>query len=529
MLKVLIVDDEPVISQGLMVLLDWEEEGYEIVKIAGNGQEALDYLRENQVDLILADIKMPVMNGIELLRHLYEEEISDAARIILSGFNDFAYAQNALRYGCMDYLLKPVKKEDLLQVLRRINNISETARQEKESRRQMEEDYLRSTMKSLLFGSVAEKDVEYIASKIQMSGDVRFISISLNQRNEEEESETEINQRYRKLYEVCCDYLKNDADKCIDIISQEEKDSEVGLILAGSMLEASGQSEEAYLMHLQQYITAVLETEVCLFVGKKVPGLSRLSQSYGTVRMLKPLEGFQIHKSIYYYEKEMQVRQSGMVICKDQLDQLIQKIVQNNPVEIKNGVNSLFAEMEKHGMNTDIIRLNTNYLLFSLIHLATEQDGDVDQDKVIHYISDSSFTDGAMRGSSTHLQRFCCEYAEYLDQLRKEDSKGILQDIEKEIRNNYSSNLTLKDLGKKFYLNSSYLGQLFRKKYGMSFKDYLNQYRINEAARLLMMTDKKVSDISEAIGYKDHDYFIRKFIEIKGCTPTKYRQNKNIL
>lgn len=102
MLKVLLVDDEPFILQGLKVLIDWNAEGYEVVGAVRTGQEAIDYLKENPVDLVMTDIKMPVMSGIELLEEVRRDQISDAYFIILSGYNDFAYAQQAVRYHCID-------------------------------------------------------------------------------------------------------------------------------------------------------------------------------------------------------------------------------------------------------------------------------------------------------------------------------------------------------------------------------------------------------------------------------------------
>ncbi|MBR6469256.1 MAG: helix-turn-helix domain-containing protein, partial [Lachnospiraceae bacterium] len=129
------------------------------------------------------------------------------------------------------------------------------------------------------------------------------------------------------------------------------------------------------------------------------------------------------------------------------------------------------------------------------------------------------------KGTRTHLKRFALSYADYLAQLRKNVSRGVLQEIEREIKTNYAENLTLKDLSKKYYVNPSYLGQIFRKKYDQSFKDYLCTVRINEAASMLVKSDDKISLIAEKVGYKDTDYFIQKFIEIKGCTPAKYRKN----
>ena len=117
------------------------------------------------------------------------------------------------------------------------------------------------------------------------------------------------------------------------------------------------------------------------------------------------------------------------------------------------------------------------------------------------------------------------EYSDYLTQLKKDSGHRGLKDVERYIQDHYAENLTLRDLGKMYYINSSYLGQLFHKKYGLSFKDYLNNCRINAAAEMLLKSDRKVADIAAEVGYKDIDYFVSKFIEINGCTPTKYRRN----
>lgn len=100
----------------------------------------------------------------------------------------------------------------------------------------------------------------------------------------------------------------------------------------------------------------------------------------------------------------------------------------------------------------------------------------------------------------------------------------MLTEIEREVQEHYAQNLTLKELGEKYYVNSAYLGQLFRKKYGQSFKDYLNGYRIEQAADRLLRTNEKIYEIAEAVGYHDMDYFVNRFIAAKGCTPAKFRK-----
>ena len=181
-------------------------------------------------------------------------------------------------------------------------------------------------------------------------------------------------------------------------------------------------------------------------------------------------------------------------------------------------------ELRRMGAMGEMINLNINYLLFQLIHVATKQDDCVNQEEILHLISESAFEDGAMRGSKIHLARFACEYAEYLAQLRTNVSRGVLAMIEQEAKARFAENLTLRDLGQKYFINNAYLGQVFRKKYNQSFKDYLNNYRIEQAAQMLLRTDDKIYKIAEDVGYKNTDYFINKFIAAKGCTPSKFRK-----
>jgi two-component system response regulator YesN len=176
------------------------------------------------------------------------------------------------------------------------------------------------------------------------------------------------------------------------------------------------------------------------------------------------------------------------------------------------------------GIAGEVMRLNINYLLFQLLHLASELDDSVNQEEILRMISEGTFEAGILRGSKAHLCRVACEYGDYLAQMRKDSSRGILGKVEKEIRERYAENLTLKEFGEKYYLNGAYLGQLFRKKFGQSFKDYLNNCRIEQACHLLLRTDKKIYQIAEMVGYRDLDYFVNRFISVKGCTPAKFRK-----
>lgn len=525
MLKVLLVDDEPFISQGLSVLFDWNEEGYEIVHTAVNGREAFEYLGENHIDLVIADIQMPEMTGLELLEKVRETNRSDAHFVMLSGYSDFNYAKQAIRWGCMDYLLKPVAKEELLGILRKVAHDSEDLRIGKQEQRKLERAYIEKNLIALLVGKYDQMNLDYVRNHMRLSDGVRYVDITYCDMNEDDVQDDDMQRRlYRSLYEACSELLGEDETHAIFDASQDEKVYDAGFIYCDFMAQERRESEEEYLEELRMKLEKRLGRPLCMLIGKKVANLSNVSKSYSTARILKSLEAFHEKKTLHFYEDEVQVGQGGVVLCKNSLDALLTAIEENEAVKIHECVDCLYEELKGLGVASDVVNLNINYLLFQLIHLATEQDDEVNQEEILHFVSESSFEEGVMRGSSRHLTKFACEYAEYLAQLRKNVSRGVLDAIEREIKENYAENLRLRDLGKKYYVNSSYLGQLFRKKYGQSFSDYLTEYRMTEASKLLLKTDMKVNRVAEAVGYKDSDYFIRKFIELKGCTPSKFRK-----
>ena len=520
MLKVLLVDDEYYIAQGMEVLIDWNAEGYEISAVASNGQEALEFLKKNSVDLVIADVMMPVMTGLELLETVKNEHISDASFVILSGYDQFSFAQKALRYGCIDYLLKPVEKESLIAILRKFSHISENARLEQK----YEEAYLIQKVTALLHGK-SGVDLDYVRGHMRLSEGVRYVEIEMADSDNEENDEADLNIFRERLYQACCQLLEKDSGHCLPDIYRNSMRSGIGFVFCSYMAGERQCTETQYIQQIHKNLGISLQREVRLFAGKRVRDIEDISQSYESVNILKNLQAFRYQKPVYYYEDEMQEQQEKELLCKRNLDALIQVIEGNEPDRIRREVDALFAAMQMKKLDRRGINVNVNYLLYHLIHLASKLDSEADQEEILQFISVSSFEEGLLRGSSMHFSNFACEYADYLTQIRRSVPSGILGDIEKEIREHYADNLTLQGLGRKYYINSSYLGQLFRKTYGQSFKNYLTGYRINEASRQLLYTDKKIGEIAEDVGYRDIDYFIARFVELKGCTPTRFRKS----
>ncbi len=377
-MRVLLVDDEPFITQGLKLLLDWKAEGCEIAGCVQNGLEAIAFLKKEKVDLIVTDIRMPRCDGLELLERTKNEGLSDAYFIMMSGFDEFGYAQKALRFGCVDYIVKPVDKDELLAAVRKACQLDAKVKEE------------------------------------------------------------------------------------------EERISE---------LEHAAQDQHS--------ITSLVGT----------------------------------------YDSDS--GQSMTIVCKENMDRIAAAVEENDKNEITKQVKAFFNETKGKGISKESIDFNIAYLLFQLIHIATEQDDEVNQEEIMKFIGDSSFEEGRIEGNSEYFLSFCLEYAEYIAQLRGRAAQGVLRDVEKEIHARYAENISLREMSRKFFINSAYLGQIFKKKYGKSFKHYLTDVRIHEAAKMLSGTDKKIILIAEEVGYKDSDYFVQKFIDRMGCTPSKYRRDNS--
>ena len=326
MLKVLLVDDEPFILQGLKMLLDWEAAGYE-VHTATNGKEALDFYKLNPVDLIIADIKMPVMTGLELLKELRETINSDVYFVILSGYAEFNYAQEALRYNCTDYILKPVEKEQLVEILQKVSTLNTEKESINQDRAKKERAYLDRNLMALLSGKYDKGNIEYLSDKINIDEEMCYLEVQLDDETlSEDYSDDEKKEQLKKLYAAATEFLKNDSDLCVMDVSDSEKIYDLGFIYTESMGQRLQLSMKEFIEGFLDYIIVNTNLSATVLVGKTVSGIKNISKSYGTANMLRSLQGFREKKKMYYYEDEYKVTDSGIIICKKQLDDLIDAI-----------------------------------------------------------------------------------------------------------------------------------------------------------------------------------------------------------
>ena len=182
MLKVLLVDDEPFILEGLSVIIDWGKEGFEIAGKVSNALEALEILQREEIDLVISDIKMPEMTGLELVEKVCREKISQAYFVMLSGYNDFRYVRTALQNECLDYMLKPISKDELLDVLDRVRKSHAIYSKKRMDDSIMEREVFAKNMIRICRGKYRSDNVEYVRRYLGNGKGFRYISAALDEK-----------------------------------------------------------------------------------------------------------------------------------------------------------------------------------------------------------------------------------------------------------------------------------------------------------------------------------------------------------
>lgn len=528
MIKVLIVDDEPFIRQGLKIIIDWARYGYEICAEAANGNEAIDILQSQKVDLVIVDIKMPGMNGLELIEYIRNNVNVNMRFIILSGYYEFNYARQAIQYSVEDYILKPVQEKELIKIIQKIKDDYYRGKEreiiEKEKARIVYDRHLIN----LLYGKYTKKDISYVLRFLTITEGIRYISFEI-----EDEDETfsklslEEKLNTQRLYFLKLSQLLGEFSyHAICDVGKGEDYFSVGLIYTKELLNKSKLNKIQYVDKLYNNLKLSFPYDLKIYIGQKVSKIESISESYRSIAISRSFCNFiNNQKIIYYYDDIPHRKDSHLGVGKQIIDQLIGYIKNNEVDMIQLCIDEIYDKLKKSMIETKFISAYIYYMICKLADLAKDLDSETDQEEVLQYISKEAFSEISKGASSIQFKKFALDFAEYLNQFRKSSSRGLLNKIEKDIQKNYMKNLSLKSLGKKYYINNVYLGQLFKKEYGVTFNDYLTSLRIDKAVDLLERTDNRIYTIASEVGFNSPDYFINKFVQIKGVTPHQYRKN----
>ena len=307
-IKVLLADDEPFIIKGMKVLIDWEAYGCEIVKTCNNGKDAYEYLKKEKVDLAILDIRMPQLTGLDVISKLREDGINDTDYVILSGYGDFSYAQQAVRLSVTDYLLKPVQAKQLIDVIKKISDRKNNDEGNSEGVNVAKRAQLVQYLVSIIYGKSNSQQSDFVERNLNLHGNINYVHITLdNVARLEEMTDEEVREIKTKMFNNCSDFLGDDADHLFPEASGVEEEYELGFIFCDELSKKRGMTDTDFLEEFRKAAVSDIPTDVFFLVGKSVSDTSKLSHSYSSACALRYFRNFRKGKNIYYYDTDMHI------------------------------------------------------------------------------------------------------------------------------------------------------------------------------------------------------------------------------
>ena len=500
MMNVLIVDDEKIEREGVKYLLS-QEEGKRMVYEAANGKQALQLLRTESIDMLHTDIKMPHMDGLELSRRA-KELFPDIQIVIFSGYNDFTFAQEAIRYGVTDYILKPVDPDNFHEIIQRAEkNIYE--KREKESQEIRKQNFLQQYfLQNYLYSGkkeVLEKAEELIDLNkwngwhcaILIETGTAFFDQAEENFTEELQKELRrvffyinLNERQSLLFfqDVYCDYL----------------------------LVAN---------HLYTFLKRNYMVRFYLSVSRKFEGYECLPEVLGQLEQQMEEKFYHPEKHIFSCEDEHLKMVSGEVQDSQLMQMISEDISRKDTEQLWKHFECL---KEKYRHNSQFSAMYIKFV-FSNVIQELFQENQFSDDRRLEKEIDRLYTCQNIMEILEVTEENIREYEKFLERSMNE-SRNEVAAVKNYIYQHYGEDLNLEMLAEKVYLSSGYLSFIFKKETGMNLNRFIKVFRMEKATELLRNTNMKVAQVSEKVGFSNVSYFCRSFREYYGSSPESYRK-----
>lgn len=531
MYSMIIVDDEPIIRQGIKTSIDWSSYGINITAEARDGKDALEKVMDLKPDILITDIRMPVMDGLELAEEIKEKNI-DTKVIILSGYDDFQYAQKSIGLNVVDYLLKPFGAEELIDMVIRLKKTISSERQKKETfeynKILMQEnmDLIQSKfIKRLLTKKYT--DYSYIYNKAEVMNiyldgpfyQVALIDIDdffiLSENMNINEKDLMINSIINLASTKVNDY--NEGIIC-------KSDSDYLICLLNLPTETS--SIIKLCQQIQQIISDRLNLSLTIGIGEISSDLSELSNSYkeallalrkkvnkgkGSIIEYNNLQDHEKNKPVFYpnnKERELlnELRLLNKNIIMDMLDILFTQF-SNEEADYSNIKNItlrivLMAQglLEEMGINIEK-ELQTDFKPYN----------DIEKYETIEDIK-------------LWIKELFKTFIVVIQKNRGQKYNNIINSSLQYVKDHYSEGISLNDIANHVYVTPNYFSKIFKEETGENFTIWLNKYRIEKAKSIIKENkDIKCYKVSDMVGYNDYKYFSTIFKKFTNMTPSQFK------
>jgi two-component system, response regulator YesN len=535
MIKLILVDDEEEVRKGILQKIDWGAIGFEIAGEAENGMEALEIVERTVPDVVITDIKMPFMDGLALSEKLHHR-FPATKIIILTGFDEFDYAQRAIKLGVVEYILKPISSVELIDVLDRVKlkiNMEAAQRKDMEALR---EHYRKSLpllrdkfLGSLVSGNLTREEIEGKSKSYQVdlkgSGfaaavikiDLPSAAGSFNLLEDKELIEFavlnisgEIIARYGRGNL----FLHNDG--IVVLFLWEEGDRESGM---GKVMEI--------LEEIRQNIEAYLKLTVTIGAGSFCREVSELRHSFATA--VAALDySLILGKNRVIWIEDMEPQNTAKLLFDPFKERsLIGCIKVGTADEIVETVEDLLREIQEGRVSFQDCRMYLLEILTSILKVA--RDLQVDMDKLFGsgcnlFVEIFRLKD--IREVREWLLGICTKIRGYISKERFDSCKLLVNRAVEYIGEHYSENdTTIDKVCKYLHISPTYFSTIFKRETRQTFGNYLTQTRLEAARELLRATGLKTFDIARRVGYSEPNYFSYCFKKNLGISPSEYRSS----
>lgn len=509
--KVLIVDDEILIRQGIKHYINWEQEGFQIIGEASNGEEALAVIKEHQPHIVITDMVMPVMDGEELTK-IIKRDYPQIEVIILSSFGDFDYVRSTFQHGIADYILKsqlegPGLLKTLQQVAARLPSFSLHVKKGHES------VSIESVIERIMSGYEIGQEDSIVRQALPHRCYCLF-GVDVKKRGTDKSVDLlflkeEVEQEFTKhlpavIYKSMPDdqelitYLFNFDQEQLPTIKKFVQtivhsvviaNIEIGWIVTEPFtnltdLKSVYDTKLSALTHYRFYYP-----ETTALIYDQLPGLSEVEEQFQLTRFTEAFKREQFEDALVYLEQHI-----DQLTTQYMTDELVFKAFLGNVIF---NVTILLGNMDYEHKELD----KKKYAYIARIDEATIAEDALDQ-----------------------FAAFLLETKDVIAQKASEQSHPHIQRLLDYIDDHYMEHLGLTEMATHFHFNPSYLSNYFSTKNNQGFSEYLNQVRIEKSIELLQKGAESIADISSLVGYSDHSYFCKVFKKLKGISPSSYRR-----
>lgn len=530
--RILLADDEEEVREGIMKKIDWESLGYTVAGDAENGLEALEKAEHLHPDVVLTDIKMPFMSGLELCERL-NARMPSTKLIIFSGFDDFEYAQRAIKLNVAEYVLKPVNAAELTETLKSLKQRLDREFAEKRDVEALRRNYLESLpvmreqfLVGLIEGRIAEKRLFAQTSLLNIDlTEAKHWAVALVRADsspkdgaalhgEEELIPLSLKSTVEEFLGGYCAFTSFLYSDCIAVIAALKPEAGI-LQLINGMNEICKSAER------------VLGVKVMSGVGTVCDSLTEIRHSYREAQnALDYSAAMGAGKAVYIRDIEPD---TSIKLLFDEHDEreIINVIKMGSQEEIEKKINALFVRFELRLLPLGQYQIYLMEIMTSLLkvmrayELSTQ--GIFGDD--FNYVN----TIVHMR-SPNEMKAWCTDCCVKISGLIKREridsTKLLALNAKQYIEENYPNpELSVETLCTYLHVSPAYFSTVFKRETGMSFVSYLTQFRLEQAVQLLNTTSDKTYIIAEKVGYPEPNYFSYVFKKNLGVSPSKYRGN----